>query len=692
MNNILLSRFRGALLTGMIVVGMIVVGIFFIGSPALAAWYPLSSGTDNTLTAVKFRSADNGIAVGYSGSIRYTADGGKTWTGANQTTPNNLRDVFIMPGTTRTFAVGDNGTVLYSSSSWAFWTELMTNTGANLNGIYCVSPLTCWTVGDSGTILKSTNGGSSWSVQASNTIYQLRSVFFRDANTGWAASNNGAILKTTNGGTTWTNIPTPITDPIYDIQFVDSSIGYAVAADRKILKTTNGGAIWSRVDGVLPASFNDLTGVFMNSATEGTVVGSSGDIFHTADGGTSWTQLSSGTNNLLTNVYFFDANLGWAVGSNGTIISFDGSKPAVPSGIAINPINNPTNNNKPTFSWSASTDSGSGVAGYEVRVDSINYTNIGNVTQYSPSALTDGTHIFQVRALDGAGNTSDNGQYVIVIDTNPPTVSAVSPTSATAGSAVTISASYNDSISMGQCKLYVNGGFVSEMTESGGVSGTASAPYTFPNANTYSVYVTCADTVGNVGQGPTVSVTAESSGASYGPPAPAPAPAPSTPAPSPTPSGIGPGSLIKLNCPSGADLNHPCRAVYYWGNDGKRHAFTNSKVYFSWYANFDSVQIVTPEAMAGLTLGRNVTYRPGTRLIKFPTDKNVYAIAKKGVLRWLTDEDVAKSLFGSSWGQQVDDVSDAFYFDYSFGTNVAATGDYNAATETAATIKIDDNF
>jgi photosystem II stability/assembly factor-like uncharacterized protein len=57
---------------------------------------------------------------------------------------------------------------------------------------------------------------------------------------------------------------------------------------------------------LLELSFTDLL--------HGTVVGDSGVILRTNDGGMNWFQLISGTNALLCHVSFIDANIGWAVG------------------------------------------------------------------------------------------------------------------------------------------------------------------------------------------------------------------------------------------------------------------------------------------------------------------------------------------------------------------------------------------
>lgn len=150
-----------------------------------------------------------------------------------------------------------------------------------------------------------------------------------------------------------------------------------------------------------------------------------------------------------------------------------------------------------------------------------------------------------------------------------------------------------------------------------------------------------------------------------------------------------PGDLVKLACPSGADAAHPCRAVYYSGGDGRRHAFPNERTYFSWYADFSGVKTVDAAAMASLPLGANVTYRPGSRLVKFPTVPKVYAVSAGGTLRWVTTEAAAVALYGAGWNAQVDDLSEAFYGDYRFGTDIAAASDFAPAAELAAAPTID---
>jgi hypothetical protein len=125
-------------------------------------------------------------------------------------------------------------------------------------------------------------------------------------------------------------------------------------------------------------------------------------------------------------------------------------------------------------------------------------------------------------------------------------------------------------------------------------------------------------------------------------------------------------------CVSGSLIKSPAfSAVYYCGADGKRHAFPNDRIYFTWYADFKTVKTLTEAELAAVPLGKNVTYRPGSKMVKIESIPNVYAIEKGGVLRWVKSPEIAASLYGTNWAKKVDDISDAFFLDYSLGEDIA---------------------
>lgn len=150
-----------------------------------------------------------------------------------------------------------------------------------------------------------------------------------------------------------------------------------------------------------------------------------------------------------------------------------------------------------------------------------------------------------------------------------------------------------------------------------------------------------------------------------------------------------PGELVKLACPAGADANHPCRAVYFHGGDGRRHAFPNERTFFTWHANFSSVKTIDAASMAALPLGNNVTYRPGAKLAKFLTDNRVYAVGADRALRWVQSEVAATALYGANWASAVDDIPDAFFGDYRSGADIPNASAYDVAAEKAAAPTID---
>lgn len=126
-------------------------------------------------------------------------------------------------------------------------------------------------------------------------------------------------------------------------------------------------------------------------------------------------------------------------------------------------------------------------------------------------------------------------------------------------------------------------------------------------------------------------------------------------------SGVSTGTLVKAN-------NHS--AVYYIDGQCRRNVFPHEKIYKSWYSDFSGVVTITPEALAQYSIGRNVTYRAGTRLIKIRTIPKVYAVGFDGSIHWIPTEERARALYGNDWSKRVDDVADTFFTDYTLGADI----------------------
>jgi len=140
------------------------------------------------------------------------------------------------------------------------------------------------------------------------------------------------------------------------------------------------------------------------------------------------------------------------------------------------------------------------------------------------------------------------------------------------------------------------------------------------------------------------------------------------------------GDLIRSTDPGAAG------AIYYYASNGKRYVFPNEKTYKTWYSDFSTVKTVTLAELQVLPLGGNVTYKPGSRLVKITTDPKVYAVAANGTLRWVQTEAVATALYGADWNTKVDDIPDAFFINYKIGSPIASSADFSpSAVSLAAT-------
>jgi len=101
---------------------------------------------------------------------------------------------------------------------------------------------------------------------------------------------------------------------LHSIFFISPTQGWTVGADGTILTTTNGGSTWSELTSGTGSSY--LESVFFISSTQGWAVGDSGVVLKTNNGGSSWSKQITDTNSALSSVFFTSSTQGWAVGSS----------------------------------------------------------------------------------------------------------------------------------------------------------------------------------------------------------------------------------------------------------------------------------------------------------------------------------------------------------------------------------------
>ncbi len=161
--------------------------------------------------------------------------------------------------------------------------------------------------------------------------------------------------------------------------------------------------------------------------------------------------------------------------------------------ITANPPN-PTNSTSASFSFTG-TDSGTGVASFECKLDAGAFVPCTSPQNYA--GLSDGSHTFQVKAIDGIGNVDPTpASYTWTVDTDPPDVTinqAAGQPDPANGMGITIhfTAVFNEPVT----------GFTSSDVTVGGTAGATTVVVTQiapMNGTTYNVAVSGMTTGGTV--------------------------------------------------------------------------------------------------------------------------------------------------------------------------------------------------
>jgi photosystem II stability/assembly factor-like uncharacterized protein len=219
-----------------------------------------------------------------------------------------------------------------------------------LRDIAMIDANTGWAVGEphwdqsakqyKGTIVKTKDGGQTWTPQDAVAPEAFFGVHFVDANQGWVGGTNGTILHTSDGGAHWVRQMVATTDKFDGVVFTDTNTGWATAVRpvhyddigepddwrASIWHTSDGGQTWAQQQ--VPGDVSLLSRIdFVDSQTGWTVgvklVGyeanwwpqQHGAIYHTTDGGRTWTeQYSPELAMSFKAVDFVDANNGWVAG------------------------------------------------------------------------------------------------------------------------------------------------------------------------------------------------------------------------------------------------------------------------------------------------------------------------------------------------------------------------------------------
>ena len=311
---------------------------------------PIPPSTTNDLGKVQFVSPTEGWISATNGKLLHTTDAGTTW---NVVTPfpNDTVSSVSDPANSMwwvnqthgwkinwlgTSFSDAHGAVIHQTTDGGItWTKKILSTTAGDAGvrIQFVDENNGWVLiytfsTGNAKFLRTTDGGNNWSSFNGAGIF-----YFVDANNGWSFFGSGTngnnppykILHTTNGGTDWQLQNTDSTAGGYNaMQFTDINNGWIVGDSGKILKTTDGGGNWTQVTntGIDPNSRSKC--VFFLDGNTGWIGTNDGIInenpqrviLRTTNGGASWTKQYPPSSYGIFSIFFWNANNGWFTADN----------------------------------------------------------------------------------------------------------------------------------------------------------------------------------------------------------------------------------------------------------------------------------------------------------------------------------------------------------------------------------------
>ena len=291
-------------------VGRIVVGstngLTLDSLPGSATWqtaYKNIRPSSNFYSDIDWADPCNGIAVGTSGTIAKTIDGGKTWT---DITNPVLEAGFVSLSSVSYQAVNKMfytaGTSVYKSPDQGasynviFTDPLNSNfgNGSNPNQFTMVGPNIAFIATYRGSQTQRTVIFRSLNADAATPVWdtvktfpngslapQPKMIRFANQDTGYVTFNRGKVYRTTDGGATWNDISPDTTvnsngtANYTALSVINGKTLYIGGTSRKIFKSIDAGATWTDLTLPVPTapnpvnSFTNIGLMVMNDANNG---------------------------------------------------------------------------------------------------------------------------------------------------------------------------------------------------------------------------------------------------------------------------------------------------------------------------------------------------------------------------------------------------------------------------------------
>ena len=220
--------------------------------------------------------------------------------------------------------------LIVSAAAQAQWVvAFQDKSKRDLNGVFFMDGRYGWVIGDRGIIHTTQDSGGEWLPQDPKLSDNISDIFFRTRDEGWLVTTSATgsrILKSVDGGENWELVHQLVVDPgtrssdvpiLYSLAFPNKKQGWVVGDSGRILHTEDGGKTWRRQES---GTQDELVHVRFLNDKRGWVVGGKGNVLYTDDGGRTWERQISGTTNHLYHIETRGKENAWIVGEKGTVL------------------------------------------------------------------------------------------------------------------------------------------------------------------------------------------------------------------------------------------------------------------------------------------------------------------------------------------------------------------------------------
>ncbi|MCA1593949.1 MAG: hypothetical protein LC754_15120 [Acidobacteria bacterium] len=189
-------------------------GALYATTDSGGSWTRARVPTRRLLLGATFLDAQRGWLVGTGSTILQTEDGGATWRAGqveippaqSQPTTQPAHASSQSPATAvrfnavsfadarRGWAVGDSGAIYSTANGGRTWRALQSNVEENLFDVKFFDAREGRAVGKGGTVIHTTDGGATWRAERTDTTHSLERLFFAERTRGWAVGFGGTII------------------------------------------------------------------------------------------------------------------------------------------------------------------------------------------------------------------------------------------------------------------------------------------------------------------------------------------------------------------------------------------------------------------------------------------------------------------------------------------------------------------